>query len=502
MAVRIHGQAESEVMLNTTDRAGRVWRLVRAVLPCITVFALSTSASARFQTGDHTPRSFKLQQFCRHLYEPKRQEVLQIIGDSINATNGATSMQVAYRDLFEVPFNGWVVHADNGNSDIGYTNSQGPRAIDQVRNPGDTFSSGVSGISPVRARDTVWRADVKPSYNLSDSYILNDNLSAMKRGNPFASPAMVDLRLIMYEGANQVPGFEVAGMRALSTISTGTYLCPLEPAGAIVWLDRTAGASVADPGVRLRSSSATNESLLGANTLIHLGSRFRAQTISGVQMQFMAHGGWTAVDHVDPAKFTDAALAQYYAATDPPTHIIIWLGQNQTLEESNNFAIGSYQLFMADIAAIIDRHERVIADLGAPAPRWLLVSQYKTGYSDEYNLMMCHALYDLAIERPNVSYLDMYQIAGGAGFDTDAFLTDGVHPSPAGAAFLGELMNGEMRAAACPADFDQSGFVDMVDFDSFIQAFESGSDSADINESGFVDVEDFTYFVARFEAGC
>lgn len=58
------------------------------------------------------------------------------------------------------------------------------------------------------------------------------------------------------------------------------------------------------------------------------------------------------------------------------------------------------------------------------------------------------------------------------------------------------------RRDTCPADFDESGFVDGEDYDAFIAAFEAGSDAADFDLSGFVDIEDFSAFVVAFEAGC
>lgn len=54
----------------------------------------------------------------------------------------------------------------------------------------------------------------------------------------------------------------------------------------------------------------------------------------------------------------------------------------------------------------------------------------------------------------------------------------------------------------CPADFDQSGFVDIDDYDAFVAAFELGDDSADFDGSGFVDIDDFDAFVHAFEEGC
>ncbi|HLO39899.1 MAG TPA: CotH kinase family protein [Phycisphaerales bacterium] len=55
---------------------------------------------------------------------------------------------------------------------------------------------------------------------------------------------------------------------------------------------------------------------------------------------------------------------------------------------------------------------------------------------------------------------------------------------------------------ACPADFDESGFLDTDDYDAFVRAFELGEETADFDASGFVDTDDFDAFVRAFELGC
>jgi hypothetical protein len=64
--------------------------------------------------------------------------------------------------------------------------------------------------------------------------------------------------------------------------------------------------------------------------------------------------------------------------------------------------------------------------------------------------------------------------------------------------------NGDGKAdiCTCPADFDQTGFVDTEDFDAFVRAYELGDQSADFDQTGFVDTDDFDAFVVAFEAGC
>lgn len=54
----------------------------------------------------------------------------------------------------------------------------------------------------------------------------------------------------------------------------------------------------------------------------------------------------------------------------------------------------------------------------------------------------------------------------------------------------------------CPSDFDQSGFVDIEDFNAFVGAFIAGLLSADFDDSGFIDTEDYDAFIVAFESGC
>ncbi len=54
----------------------------------------------------------------------------------------------------------------------------------------------------------------------------------------------------------------------------------------------------------------------------------------------------------------------------------------------------------------------------------------------------------------------------------------------------------------CLADFDNSGFLDIEDYDAFVAAFEAGTDNADFDQSGFVDLEDFGAYIQAFEGGC
>lgn len=54
----------------------------------------------------------------------------------------------------------------------------------------------------------------------------------------------------------------------------------------------------------------------------------------------------------------------------------------------------------------------------------------------------------------------------------------------------------------CFGDFNRDCFLDFVDFDDFVKAFQDGLAIADFNGDGFLDFMDFDAFVTDFEAGC
>ena len=54
--------------------------------------------------------------------------------------------------------------------------------------------------------------------------------------------------------------------------------------------------------------------------------------------------------------------------------------------------------------------------------------------------------------------------------------------------------------SACPADWDQSGTVDLHDFFEFLDDFFSGD--GDFNRDGVTDSQDFFDFLLRYFMGC
>ncbi len=62
--------------------------------------------------------------------------------------------------------------------------------------------------------------------------------------------------------------------------------------------------------------------------------------------------------------------------------------------------------------------------------------------------------------------------------------------------------NGIPDECDCPADFNDDGAVDVLDFFAFVSAFAASDTSADVNGDGRIDVLDFFVFVTIFVAGC
>ncbi|MDG2055586.1 MAG: glycoside hydrolase family 9 protein [Phycisphaerales bacterium] len=65
-------------------------------------------------------------------------------------------------------------------------------------------------------------------------------------------------------------------------------------------------------------------------------------------------------------------------------------------------------------------------------------------------------------------------------------------------AFSTHGLRADGRQSACPADFDQSGAVDINDFSQFLVAWGSTNSTYDLDNSGQVDLGDFSLFLVAF----
>ena len=66
----------------------------------------------------------------------------------------------------------------------------------------------------------------------------------------------------------------------------------------------------------------------------------------------------------------------------------------------------------------------------------------------------------------------------------------------------GSIASDSAALTICLADFDCDGFVNGVDFDTFLDEFSWGTAAADINRDGFTNGVDFDGYVDAFVLGC
>lgn len=437
------------------------------------------------------PLQNKLSFFARDLYHPNTQVNLLVVGDSINASNSPNRMGVGYRNQLHISWNAWMCHADSGVSDNGYLNAQnvGSGGTNEIRIPGDTFACGSMAISPVRARDVMYAADVSTNGTLIDCALTSGMLSSFPMGNPFSGSCTGTLAL--FNTINAPANIRIQGIRngsvvgttdVLNTVSTGNSW------GVVAGIAPGFGT----PGIRVVSDGST----IGENYVVH-GVVYHGSSAIGVQYYHIAHGGWTIADHLSSSRYTDTALNQFGATLGVPTHIMIWLGQNMTPPESASIHSSDGSVFKNDLSNLIERYHGIW-----PQAKFLLIAQYQTGYSEFAHRAVASKENEIASDKPYVSFYNLYDAVGGTSFNTSLYTTDGIHPSLTGSNFIAATMDADFQLFGCPADFDSSGFVDIDDYDAFISAFESGSSTADVDMSGFTDIEDFAYFVDKFEQGC
>lgn len=94
------------------------------------------------------------------------------------------------------------------------------------------------------------------------------------------------------------------------------------------------------------------------------------------------------------------------------------------------------------------------------------------------------------------AYGDLFSLSGTIGQPDAGYMSAGSFE------MFGGFWKGFTAETVCQPDFDHDGFITGVDYDLFVQAFESGDFAADYDQDGFITGVDFDLFVQAFEAGC
>ena len=400
------------------------------------------------------PTSFKLDQFWRDLVNPNGQKVLQILSHSYFSEFTTPRMMEGMRRKLGLRVNGAFVTVSNGASNFAYCSRSGGTLDAAFANHGDTIATpcgskygGLDGPEvltdlvskfPVRLAEIV----VTNSAGLAVEFgLLPANTQDMmgRTWFGFDNVQALTARLVYIQHARMLPQFNLVARRGNArgaatnaTVQSRTITKPGGPSGRITGEDVNCGTGpYAQYGVTVRCEAFGAASAGSADAFPVLGCRFKTDEATGVQLQNFSESGFTTGDHIGQIAWDDSAVADFYSTVGIPTHILHWRGQNANqptdpgLSEAgaNGLDAGAGANYKANEIAVMQRHDAIIAGLGAPPPLHLFCGQHKTGYTSTFHETQAQALYEIAQAYPRACFLNIYRLSGAMNFDNN---TDGL----------------------------------------------------------------------------
>lgn len=191
---------------------------------------------------------------------------------------------------------------------------------------------------------------------------------------------------------------------------------------------------------------------------------FRPNT-PGLEVSHWTQPGWRSSLFADTDLTATLSLSQYFEALGWPTHVLVYLGQNQTSNETTQLNVGTTTDFTANLAANLARINAAYA-LGSQAPpRYCLVSPFplpatslaaggRTALNYE---TMDEALYAYAAANGH-AFISLWQASmtpmettdvaqGSTTYTQVLYSTDDIHPIRAGGMYLASAMWQKMVAS-------------------------------------------------------
>jgi len=394
---------------------------------------------------------------------PATQAIFQPIGDSINSPDTANGICEYYLDSMPLPWNAFGVPANANTSKVGYTNAsggfvstqtqRGPSYFTTVHNA-EVWNDGSSAIAPVYGLDIVCNNGSGAAYSRQFGDIVSRyDFRKWLRSENYSLSATANKTshfVFAFDGSQIIPALQVLGGRGAG----GNVEATLTKASTNLMQKMSIGKTWIGSGVGSGNPTSTmyggTSTVTGStdNKVMVFGGLISIDNTVGVQYSTpLAIGGYTTDDHLNTAFCSDANLARWYSLKGNPTHIILWIGQNLTVTQSAELADGTTDDFKAKVALIIARHDAACVANGAAKPKYMMVNQYKTGYSATVSETRGQALYELSQAEPTrIAYLNLYQLAGGESMPVDTtYLADGVHPNATGKSFFVQLIWREMQ---------------------------------------------------------
>jgi lysophospholipase L1-like esterase len=317
------------------------------------------------------------------------------------------------------------------------------------RTPGFNYGGGEIAISPNTGYDWLFGNIDVPD---NDPYLgeITPNDLANYTGGAWADNVPIRARLIYWRGGpHMVPALRMRGKRGPAYLDPVTLTMQGTP--GIAYTDVSCGASLGPPGVFITSEPGVDERgkrayPLGVGFWRHDGNGNR---IPGFSLSQVGESGWNSGDHLAGWRCSAGNLAAFLAASLRPNTFLVHLA-NQTVPEMSALNAGSSAVYADSMRNMISRYTTAAIAAGAATPiRWILVNSFPVGAPEINNLKRAEAMYRVCQEDPaNRAFIDLCRLAADRiGSNVTWYTTDGVHPNPAGAAYIAALIWAQIAAA-------------------------------------------------------
>lgn len=266
------------------------------------------------------------------------------------------------------------------------------------------------------------------------------DLNNYANGNPYTGE--ITVRLIYHsKPTNNGTGQLKIGMRRDAATDGTPSLYTITTTEGVDHADytRTSATNAASrpPGLLITATAGNDD---GLHLHVMGAAVFRSSSgvrIPGYFQSYIAVGSYTT-DNIlavlggggSPTCLDTYVRGYLQHACMTPNRFTHWYGQNATSAESTNYAAGSYSVYKANVAAIIDKVDAHMAALGVYDHLHLLVSGYEGG-TDAYNALRSQALYELSRERPNCSFISVHEIMPANPYPTAISISSITKANPA-----------------------------------------------------------------------
>ena len=426
-----------------------------------------------------------------------------IVGDSITTKGNPISIGLGIGRTWAP--RQWVGRVSPGNPQVDNTglNIACPYADDKLRvgwqvAPGQAFSDGSVGLAPDYALDYSFDADYPDRSSLLTATL--GSMGAYVRGD-WTAGAPLTARMVYRVGPRTIPQVQIQSVRNndYTLASTVQLSGPVDQTG---WVESTMSDGYGPAQLVVQSAPDVDES--GTN-FYHYGTLFYRGDVAGFQFDSVSIGGWTAADQLDPVKCSDQQLVSYLAATRSPNLVMIWIGQNMTVDEYNIPGV-----WRSHVQGLIDRYRKATVAAGAVNPMFLLVAPYRANDIETRFDWMAEDLHTLSVINPNTGYINLCALAGTyKQMARNGYFRDGLHPSELGAVVFAKLLWQQIENAAAQAyigDVNEDGAVNTGDLAALLGQFGKRPDmrggGADLNRDGVVDTRDLAIVLGQYGAKC